>query len=123
MLVDRRVLGDQHPVGAVEIVHVEDLVVDLGRVVDDDQDLGLGVEIGARADRELIELEAASVAHGAFIPDCARACSSVELLERSCHLGLHLERLETLADAPFVARHDELTHLLGEARLVISSGG
>ena len=74
-------------------VALEDLVVDLGRVVDDDHDLGLRVEVGARADRQLVELEAARVAHGAFIPDRAVpvrrvdgrrvARSRVELVERA----------------------------------------
>src|SRR5271154_5434198 len=40
--------------------------------------------------------------------------SPVELFQRSRHLGLHLERLKALADAPFVARHPQLAHLLGD---------
>ena len=82
----------------------EDLVVDLGRVVDDDHDLGLGVEVGARAERQLVELEAARVGHRAFIPNgaAARAHGSSSC-ERARDLGLHVERLEALAHAPFVA--------------------
>ena len=40
------------------LLHVEDLGVDLRGVVDDDDDLGLGVEIGAGAVDELVELDA-----------------------------------------------------------------
>src|SRR5271170_5000694 len=49
-------------------------------------------------------------------PTVPPSCSPVELVQRSRHLGLHLERLEPLAHAPFVARDDELAHLLGQAR-------
>src|SRR5271163_4500344 len=45
------------------------------------------------------------------------ARSPVELFQRSRHLGLHLERLKALADAPFVARHHQLAHLLGDPGL------
>src|SRR5271169_6734166 len=50
-------------------------------------------------------------------PTLRPARSPVELFQRSRHLGLHLERLETLADAPFVACHHELADLLGDAGL------
>src|SRR6185437_8847449 len=66
--VDRRFVGDQHPVGAVEVLRLEDLVIDLGRVVDDDEHLGGRVEVGPGADRQLVELEAACILHGAVIP-------------------------------------------------------
>ena len=56
VLVDRRLLGDPHPVSALVGLHVEDLLVDRGRVVDDDDDLGLGVEIGAGLDQQLLDL-------------------------------------------------------------------
>src|SRR5437016_6012439 len=74
VFVERGLVGDKHPVGALELLRVEDLVVDLRRVIDDDQDLRLWVEVGARTDRELIHLEAPRVAHGAFIPTRSTRC-------------------------------------------------
>src|SRR5271157_2164042 len=56
-------------------------------------------------------------------PTVRPTCSPVELLERSGHLGLHRERLEPLPHAPFIARDDELAHLLGEARLGLLRAG
>ena len=100
VFVERRLLGDQHPLGGVELVHLEDLVVDLGRVVDDDHDLGLGVEVRARAEDQLVELEAARVASSrVYTPSGGprEAVSRIELLQRAGHLGLHVERLEALA--------------------------
>ena len=65
VLVDGHLVGDQHPVGALELLHVEDLGVQLGGVVDDDEHLRLRIEVGARAVDELLELEAAGISHGA----------------------------------------------------------
>src|SRR6185437_8958161 len=74
VLVDGRVVGDEHPVGGVEVACLEDLVIDLGRVVDDDQHLGLRVEVRAGTDRELVELKAARVLHCRVYTRLARTC-------------------------------------------------
>ncbi len=42
----------------------------------------------------------------------------VEFGERALHLGIDVERLETVAPAPFVARDDELANLALEAGIV-----
>ena len=63
MFVNRNVVGDEDPLGLLVVVGVEDLGVQGGGVVDDDQNLGLRVEIGPRTDGELVELEAAWVGH------------------------------------------------------------
>src|SRR5450759_4382939 len=55
---------------------------------------------------------------GRLYPTGRRRCSWAQLIERSSHLGLHLERFESLADAPLVAGHDQLAHLLDERRVV-----
>jgi GTP:adenosylcobinamide-phosphate guanylyltransferase len=57
VLVDRDVVGDADPVDPLVLLHVEDLLVDRGRVVDDHDDLGLGVEVGAGPDDELIQVD------------------------------------------------------------------
>ena len=116
--VDGRVVGDQHPVGAVEVLGLEDLVVDLGRVVDDDQHLGRGLKYVPGRIVSSSSCEAACVLHGAFIPDLRGAAwlRRIELVERALDLGLDVERLEALARAPFVARDDELAHLCERAR-------
>src|SRR6266511_2831471 len=56
LLVDRHLIRDPDPLGALVGLHVEDALVDRRRVVDDHQDLGLGIEVGPRADRQLLEL-------------------------------------------------------------------
>src|SRR5580700_2112513 len=61
VLVDRGLVGEEHPFVALEVLHVEDLMVEIGGVVDDQQHLGLGVEVGPRTDRQLVELERAVV--------------------------------------------------------------
>src|SRR5262249_19085464 len=48
--------GDPHPVGALVGLHVEDLLVERGRVVDHDDDLRLGVEVGPRLHQQLLDL-------------------------------------------------------------------
>src|SRR5271165_1285096 len=101
VLVDGRLVGDQHPLGAVELVALEQLVIDLRRVVDDDHDLRLGVEVGARPERQLVELEASRVAHGGFISNLrtgmfenkSQRASWIELLQGSLHLDLDVDRL------------------------------
>src|SRR5438093_595197 len=50
-----------------------------------------------------------------FIPPRTRICSRAELLQRALDLGVHVERLESLANASFVARDDQLAHLFGQA--------
>ena len=63
VLVDRRVVAEQDPLGALLLV-LDQLEVDVGRVVDDQDDLGLGMEVGARTGEELVDVEAAQGRHG-----------------------------------------------------------
>ena len=60
-LVERDVVGDEDP--ALGVVLLEELGIDLGGVVDDDQHLGLGVEVGPRAVEDVVELEASWSGH------------------------------------------------------------
>src|ERR687894_273193 len=62
-LVNGHVVAHEHPVGPLEVLHIEDLRVDRLRVVDDHHDLGLRIEVGARSVDQLLELIAASVGH------------------------------------------------------------
>ena len=55
LLVDDDLIRDLNPVRALEVLHVEDLAVQLGRVVDDDQDLGLRIEVDPWAGDDLLE--------------------------------------------------------------------
>ncbi len=57
LVVDRDLVRYPHPVGPLVGLHVEDLLVDRGRVVDHHQDLGLGVEVGPRLHDQLLELD------------------------------------------------------------------
>ena len=50
---------------ALAVVVLEELGIDLGGVVDDDEDLGLRVEVGPRAVEDVVELEASWRGHGA----------------------------------------------------------
>jgi hypothetical protein len=52
-------------VGGPRRVVLEELGVDLGGVVDDDQDLGLRVEVGPGAIEDVVQLEASWRGHGA----------------------------------------------------------
>ena len=96
VLVDRRLVGDQHPVGALVLLHVEDLGVELGRVVDDDEDLGLRVEVGPRTVDELVELEACvdrPSARSLPVRGTADVCSEVaQPGDLALDLGLDVER-------------------------------
>ena len=56
VLVDRHLVGDPHPLGSLVGLHVEDLLVERGGVVDHDQDLGLGIEIRPRLQQQLLDL-------------------------------------------------------------------
>jgi hypothetical protein len=56
------VVGDQQPLPALALL--EDVRLDHRRVVHDEQDLRLGVEVGAGAQEELIDFEAARCGHG-----------------------------------------------------------
>src|SRR5215213_4137147 len=67
-LVHRQLVRDHDPVGPLELLEVEDLAVDRGRVVHRDEDLGLGVQIGPGADEQLVQLDAAVVCHDASQP-------------------------------------------------------
>ena len=106
VLVDRRLLGDQHP---SSLSNSAPCRRSRGRPRASRRrrsDLGLRVEVGPRTDAQLVELEAARVGHGAFIPDSAAGCAhgssscSVRLTSASTSSGS-----QPLARAPFVARH------------------
>src|ERR1700754_2733191 len=56
VFVDRHLVGEADPLGALVGLHVEDLLVDRGGVVDDHDDLGLRVEVGAGLDQQLLDL-------------------------------------------------------------------
>ena len=58
MLLDRRLVGDQHPVGALELLEVEDLRVERRRVVDHHQHLGLRIEVRPGTVEQIVQLYA-----------------------------------------------------------------
>ena len=62
-VVERDLVADEDPVAVVDVVG--ELRARVGGVVDDDQDLGLGVEVRPRASGELIQVEAAKTGHTA----------------------------------------------------------
>ena len=88
-VVDRRLLGDLDPVGGLDPGRFEDLVVDLGRVVDDDHDLGLRVEVGARAAGSARRAGSGGrCASRVYTPPSGRRSGSfAQLLQRARHLG------------------------------------
>ena len=93
MLVDRRLVGDEHPVRALVVLHVEDLGVDVRRVVDDDHDLGLGVEVRPRSVDEVLELEAARVGHsGGFYHPRSRSWRATSASTSSGSLPIRTRR-------------------------------
>ena len=94
VFVDRRLVGEADPLGALVGLHVEDLLVDRGGVVDDDHDLGLRVEVGARLDQQLLDL--VEVLLGVRRPSARSYVSGegVEIGELALGLGLDVERLE-----------------------------
>src|SRR5207248_6838834 len=57
------ILVDDSPEVDQELLRGEDFLIDLGRVVDHDQDLGLRVEVRAGPDAELVECYAAGAGH------------------------------------------------------------
>ena len=59
MLVDGSLVGHEDPLALVVVGSLEDLGADVGGVVDDDEDLGLRVHVGAGADDEVVQVEAA----------------------------------------------------------------
>ncbi len=69
---------------AVEVVRLEDLVVDLGRVVDDDHDLGLRVEVGPRAEHQLVEGKRRAFFMAPFIPDRPAVVVTRDRARRAC---------------------------------------
>ena len=75
VLVDRHVVGDAHPVGPLVVLHVEDLLVERGRVVDDHDDLGLGVEVGARLHQQLLDLVEIVLGGACHQPDPTKSAS------------------------------------------------
>ena len=128
MLVEWHLVRDRHPLGAFELLHVEDLAVQLGRVVDDDQHLGLGIEVHAGAGDDLVE--GLSVGHrGFYTPSKAtlrrarRAASGrIQSLQLALDLGLDVERRLAARHAPLVAGDHELAHLLAQGRSWRCSG-
>src|SRR4051794_8135372 len=62
-LVERDVVADEDPVAALGAL-LEDVLVHLRGVVDDEQHLGLRVEVGAGAVEDVLEVEAAGGGHG-----------------------------------------------------------
>ena len=113
-LVHGHLVGDQHPVGALELLEVEDLAVDRGRVVHDHDDLGLRIQVAAGAQQQVVELEAAVVGH--LGPAYTRSGAGVipEITQLTLDLGLHVERLLALAGPPLVAGDHELADLLAQ---------
>ena len=71
VLVDGRLVGHEDPLALVVVGSLEDLGADVGGVVDDDEDLGLRVHVGAGADDEVVEFESAQGAGHAR--SCSRA--------------------------------------------------
>ena len=71
VLVDGRLVGHEDPLALVVVGSLEDLGADVGGVVDDDEDLGLRVHVGAGADDEVVQFEAAQGAGHAR--SCSRA--------------------------------------------------
>ena len=98
------------PVGALVDLHVEDLLIDRDRVVDDHDDLGLRVEIRTRPDEQIVEIDHRIVGRGSrpehVLPEV------LELPQLALDLGVDVERLLALAGAALVAGDDELAHLL-----------
>ena len=62
-LVDGQLVAEKDP--ALAVVVLEELGVDLRGVVDDDQDLGLRVEVGPGAIEDVVQLEASWRGQGA----------------------------------------------------------
>ena len=95
--------------------------VERGRVVDDDHHLGLGVEVGPRADQQLVELVFASLGHMrriyiAELPGsaCSVWLAAAELAQLAVDLGLDVEWRLALACAALVAGDHELADLLAQ---------
>ena len=84
-----RVVAEQDPLRAVVLFVLDQLEVDVGRVVDDQDDLGLGVEVGARTGEELVDVEAAQGRHGREATRPGR--------EAPLDLGLDVQRLPARA--------------------------
>ncbi len=105
VFVDRHLVGDPHPVGALVGLHVEDLLVERGRVVDDDDHLGLRVEVGAGLHEQLLDLvEVVGTArHHSPNPMRSRSWRSVSASTSS--------GASPPAHPPFVAGDHEFPHL------------
>ena len=71
---------------------LEQLVVHLGRVIDDHHDLGLRVEVGARPEDHLIELEAGEASPERYTPPEGSSSSSVRAISCSSSSGLETRR-------------------------------
>src|SRR6476660_8299884 len=113
VLVHGQVVGDPHPVRPLVRLHVEDLLIDRGRVVDDHHDLRLRVEVGAGANQHLVDLDCAALdvrSHDLILllPEV------LEFPKLTLDLLVDLERLLSLPDATLVAGHDELSHFLDQ---------
>ena len=55
LFVDRSLFGDPHPFGTLERLHVENFLINRSRVVNDQDDLGLRIEVGARLNHQVLQ--------------------------------------------------------------------
>ncbi len=78
-VVERDLVADEDPLAVVDVVG--ELGARMGRVVDDDQDLGLGVEVRPRTGGELVEVEAAEAGHA---PQCKQSSAKQRSLTAGC---------------------------------------
>src|SRR5918994_7431547 len=133
LLVNRNLVADPHPLGSLVGLHVEHALVERGGVVDDHDDLGLRVEVGARANDQVVHLHHGlfDVRFGCHVASSAASdrmyirskgitwsahslAEILELAKLTLDLGLDVQRFLSLSLAPLVARHDELSHLLAQ---------
>ena len=117
VLVDRDVVGDQDPVRAFVLLHVEDLGIELGRVIDDDQHLGLRVEVGPRPVDQLVELEFARICHRA-----ADYSDPAQPGDLPLDLGVHVKRRLSGPGATMVAGDHQVTNLLAQLGVDLGRG-
>ena len=96
---------------AFEVLEIEDVLVDRGRVVDDDDHLGVRVEVGPRLVRELLELvDVACVGHviSAIYPEIGPQtvllAQALEIAQLPGDLGLDVEWFLALAHASLALR-------------------
>src|SRR5918994_7861416 len=91
LLVNRNLVADPHPLGSLVGLHVEHALVERGGVVDDHDHLGLRVEVGARANDQVVHLH-----HGLidvrFGCHVASSTASDRMYIRSSYVGTECER-------------------------------